>query len=204
MSKYQDYLNETKEFLTETKRELVKTSLKGAIKYSTAKFKQYGKDLYDVIPDFDKHYEFAQTHASGGHTLRKDMPVIGSADIKKFKQYVENLGHHAKFGKVEVGSLHPVQKQIYISKSIDSIAENDFKKTLKFLQDKITVISKDHYLIDGHHRFLTAMLIDPNMKVNALIIDMPIADLLPASLEFSDSIGNTRNESQISDKINTD
>lgn len=189
-------VNTFKEFLLETNRELVKTSLSGAIKYATAKFKQYGKNLYDIIPDFDNHYEFTQTHASSGHTLRKDMPVISSADIKKFKKYVESIGHHAKFGKVEVGSLHPVQQQIYISKSIDSIAENDLKKTLKFLQDKITVISKDRYLIDGHHRWVSSMLLDPKMKVNALIIDMPIDDLLSTSLYFSDKIaGNVRNES---------
>ena len=187
-----------KEFLLETNRELVKTSLKGAIKYATNKFKKYGKELYDIIPDFDAHYEFAQTHASGGHTLRKDMPVITSAVMGKYKQYIEDLGHHAKFGKVEVGSLHPVQKQIYISKSIDSIAENGLKKTLKFLQDKITVISKDRYLIDGHHRMLSAMLINPKMKINALIIDMPIKDLLETSLHFSDNIANnTRKEDYI-------
>lgn len=185
------------EFLIEAQLELVKTDLKSAIKYAHSQFSKYNGKLYDVIPNFDKNYEFAQTHASGGHTQRKDMPVIHKADIRNFKQYMEDHGIKTKFMKVEVGSLHPVQQQIYISKSIDAIAQFGIKKSLQFLKDKktVTVMSKDHFIIDGHHRFLTGMLIDPKMKVNVLMIDMPIAQLLPASNDYSDSIGNVRNES---------
>lgn len=189
------------QFLIETKKELVKTDLKSAIKYAHSKFSQFGGKLYDAIPDFDKHYEFAQIHATEGHTQRKDMPVIHRADIAKFKQEMDEHGIKTKHMKVEVGSLRPIQQQIYISKSIDAIAQFGIKKSLQFLKDKktVTVMSKDHYIIDGHHRFLTGMLIDPKMKVNVLMIDMPISELLPASLSFSDRIGNKRNES-LSDK----
>ena len=189
------------QFLIETKLELVKTDLKSAIKYAHKKFSEHGNKLYDLIPDFDKHYEFAQTHATQGHTKRKDMPVIRRSDIINFKKDMDDHGIATKYMKVEVGSLRPVQQQIYISKSIDAIAQFGIKKSLQFLKDKktITVMSKDHYIIDGHHRFLTGMLIDPKMKVNVLMIDMPISELLPASLHFSDSIGNVRNESGMSD-----
>lgn len=61
-------------------------------------------------------------------------------------------------------------------------------------------MSKDRYIIDGHHRFLTGMLIDPKMKVNVLMIDMPISELLPSSLDYSDTIGNVRNESNWIDR----
>lgn len=185
------------QYLIETNLELVKTDLKSAIKYAHKKFSKFGNKLYDFIPDFDAHYEFAQTHASGGYTQRKDMPVIHRADIIKFKKYMDDHGIKTKYMKVEVGSLHPIQQQIYISKSIDAIAQFGIKKSLQFLKDKktITIMSKDRYIIDGHHRFLTGMLIDPKMKVNVLMIDMPISELLPSTLDYSDSIGNVRNES---------
>ena len=185
------------QFLTEKNRELVKTDLKGAIKYAHKKFSEYGNKLYDLIPDFDKNYEFAQIHATEGHTQRKDMPVIRRADIAKFKKEMDDHGIKTKHMKVEVGSLRPIQQQIYISKSIDAIAEFGIKKSLQFLKDKktVTVMSKDHYIIDGHHRFLTGMLIDPKMKVNVLMIDMPISELLPSACNFSDCVGNVRNES---------
>ena len=176
--------------------EIAHYPLKDAIKYAHAQFEAYGKELYDVIPDFDKHYEFAQTHASNGQHLRKDMPVIHKHDIGKFKQFLEDKGIKSKVTKIEVGKFHPLQKQIYMNKSIDAIAEHGIAKTKKFLKDPkvITVISNDYYIIDGHHRMLSGMLVDPNMKFNTLKVDIPAVELLPLALEFSDKTGNKRNE----------
>ena len=46
--------------------EIAHYPLKDAIEYAQSQFEAHGKELYNVIPDFDKHYEFAQTHASNG------------------------------------------------------------------------------------------------------------------------------------------
>jgi len=60
-------------------------------------------------------------------------------------------------------------------------------------KNNVFIMSKDLYIIDGHHRFLSGVLLDPNMQINALIIDLPIAKLLPLTLSYSDAVGNKRN-----------
>lgn len=96
--------------------------------------------------------------------------------------------------KVKVGSLVPIQKQIYFDKSIEATAEFGADGTRKFLEGKsFFIASSDLRIIDGHHRFLSGVLLDPNIMVQTLIIDLPIAMLLPLSLSYGDAIGNVRN-----------
>jgi len=38
------------------------------------------------------------------------------------------------------------------------------------------------------------MLVDPEMKINALVIKMPIKNLLSLSLAYADARGNERNQ----------
>jgi len=97
--------------------------------------------------------------------------------------------------RVRVGDLSPIQKQIYFDKGFGSTIQFGLESSLDFIQNKsFFIISKDMRIIDGHHRFLSAMLIDPNMQVNALQIDLPLKKLLPLSLSYSDAIGRKRNQ----------
>ena len=95
--------------------------------------------------------------------------------------------------KVAVKYLKPIQQQIYFDKSIKTIADNGIKGSTQFLQRTFFIASADNYIIDGHHRFLSALLLDPNMKVNVLAINLPIKQLLPLTIAYSDAIGNKRN-----------
>ena len=112
----------------------------------------------------------------------------GDADDDKVKVAIK---------KVKVGDLKPIQKQIYYDKSMGLTAEAGIESSIDFLQNKsIFIASADYYIIDGHHRFLSGVLIDANMKVDVLVIDMPIKELLPLSLAYGDSIQNPRNEAK--------
>ncbi len=96
--------------------------------------------------------------------------------------------------RVKAGNLKPIQKQIYFDKAISSTAKFGIDGTIKFLTTKTFFItSDDNYIIDGHHRWLSALLLNPSMQVNALSIDLPIKELLPLSTAYGDAIGNTRN-----------
>ena len=93
-----------------------------------------------------------------------------------------------------VGKLKPIQKQIYADKSIGMTIDSGIKATTDFLKNKSTfVISSDNYIIDGHHRYLSGLLVDPKMKVNVLRVEAPIKTLLPLSLAYGDAVGNKRN-----------
>jgi len=97
-------------------------------------------------------------------------------------------------GKVEVQKLIPIQQQIYFDKAIDKQVSESRKTTINVMTQRSTFVAgSDFKIIDGHHRFLSSMLIDPNMKVKVLMIDLPIDKLLPLTVAFSDAIGNKRN-----------
>ena len=96
--------------------------------------------------------------------------------------------------KVAVKDLKPIQKQIYFDKSMDATKKFGAAGSIDFVKNKsFFVVSKDNFIIDGHHRFLSALLIDPTAKVNALQIDLPIKKLLPMATAYGDAIGNKRN-----------
>jgi len=96
--------------------------------------------------------------------------------------------------KVAVKDLKPIQKQVYYDKSMGAIKQFGTKASQDFVTQKsFFVISDDNYIIDGHHRFLSALMINPNSKVNALKIKLPIDKLLPMATAYGDAIGNKRN-----------
>ena len=99
-----------------------------------------------------------------------------------------------KLKRIAAKKLKPIQQQIYFDKSIQGCAQFGRKGTTDFLMNNSTfIVSSDNRIIDGHHRYLSALLIDPDMKVECLVIDLPISVLLPMTLSYSDAIGNRRN-----------
>lgn len=101
-----------------------------------------------------------------------------------------------KMKTVAVGKLVPIQEQIYFDKSIRNVSKNGASGTMDFAQSKNNyyIVSRDNRIIDGHHRFLSAVLVDPKIKVTCLEIDLSINNLLPMTLAYSDAIGNIRNK----------
>lgn len=160
-----------------------------------ADVKQFQKRLKDGKIDINS--PFSKT------TDKKDPFPEGLSgnDAKKFLQNGLRDGNNkddvvqVKEIKKKVSDLIPIQKQIYFDKSIGTVIANGVKSSKSFLSSKsFFITSSDNFIIDGHHRFLSAMLIDPKMSVNTLSINLPIAKLLPMSLAFGDAIGNKRNK----------
>jgi hypothetical protein len=219
--------------------EIANTSLAEARKFAEKVEEQNGRDLDLEIPDFDRNYEKTKDMATQGSTLRHNMPVIETSDVRDLQDRLQNgfldlerpysqdtkersnpfpEGLHgeqadkwledglkkndgdatddvvrASQTSLTVGSLIPIQKQIYFDKSMSSTAKAGVMGTRSFLNSQIFVVSSDNHIIDGHHRYLSAMLIDPNMQVRCLVVDLPIRELLPLCKAYGDAIGNDRN-----------
>ncbi len=99
-----------------------------------------------------------------------------------------------KMKSMTVGDLKPIQQQIYFDKAVEGIAQFGADVSKKFYQATFFIASNDGYIIDGHHRFLGATLIDPKMKVKVLAIDLPIEKLLPMTKAYGDAIGKQGNQ----------
>lgn len=220
------------------KLEIVKTPVAKAKAWGIQAFKAYGRDLEKEVPNHDENYELAQKKARGGHTKRKDMPVIAPNDVKSLQKMLSKgtIDIHGPFapstdksnpfpeglsgkraeeffqrglkiydgsqsddkvkitkGKVPVKKLSPIQQQIYYDNSMDKVAKFGVKASADFHKTTTFIVSSDLRIIDGHHRFLSALLINPNVMVNIMIIDLPISELLPLTKAFGDARGNKRN-----------
>ncbi len=162
------------------------------------------KDIKDFQDRLAQGY--IDINAPFTHKNNKSNPFPSGLTGDKAQQWLEDgLEIHdgdknddkvkVKIAKVRVGDLKPIQKQIYFDKSIEGTASFGRDGTKNFLQKFSTfIVSTDNYIIDGHHRMLSGMLLDPNLKVNCLVIDMPIKALLPMSLAYGDAVGNSRNK----------
>ncbi|MEA2022436.1 MAG: hypothetical protein U9N08_08175 [Candidatus Caldatribacteriota bacterium] len=95
--------------------------------------------------------------------------------------------------KIKVSDLKPIQEQIYFDKVIKKRAKENTQNSVNFIKSSFFIVSSDNYIIDGHHRFLSGCLTNPDLKINAVVIDLPINTLLPMVLSYSDAIGNSRN-----------
>jgi hypothetical protein len=127
---------------------------------------------------------------------------LKGADAKKWLQDGLKINDGAKDddrvnvvnAKEAVGNLKPIQKQIYFDKAMTDTSKFGADGSRNFLENNtFFILSADNYIIDGHHRYLAGILIDPSMKVNVLKIDLPINKLLPLSLAYGDAVGNKRN-----------
>lgn len=96
--------------------------------------------------------------------------------------------------KIPCGELRPIQKQIYFDKCIDNTAKGGVNSAIVFLQSNYLIVSSDKYIIDGHHRWMSSVLINPQMALTCIAINLPIDKLLPLTLAYSDAVGNVRNQ----------
>lgn len=97
--------------------------------------------------------------------------------------------------KVPARTLHPIQKQIYFDKALGETAKAGIANTRKFLSGSFMIQSADHHIIDGHHRWLSAIIVDPDgIRMPSARIMLPIKTLLPLAKAYGDCLGNKRNQ----------
>jgi hypothetical protein len=80
---------------------------------------------------------------------------------------------------VTVGALSPAQKEVIPMKAL-SFALGYLSNKDPNLDEMDAIVSSDMYIMDGHHRWAAATLVDPNKKVKVAKIEMPAVDLITA------------------------
>jgi hypothetical protein len=113
---------------------------------------------------------------------RKYMPqFIGKDDVQKFRNFIKRVYNiKSCMTRRKARDLKPTQKEISRSRIEDLIEnENILNKVLVPL-----VISRDNYVVDGHHRWAAYRLKKPNRSLPAVEIDAPIKDVLGISIAW--------------------
>ena len=92
------------------------------------------------------------------------------------------------------GRLKPIQRQIYLDKAISFGLRYTPEEFKHLVENSFMISSSDDFIIDGHHRWLFAVLADPNIQMSTLVIDLPLKTVLKLLTAYGDAIGNERNK----------
>jgi len=95
----------------------------------------------------------------------------------------------AKWENVAGKDLIPLQSQIWLEKLIGNIVKYGPPKAGSPVLSTTIIVSKEGYILDGHHRFGQVMLADPNLKIKALRIPLDVKFLLKISRSYGAAIG---------------
>jgi len=97
----------------------------------------------------------------------------------------ESNGITGRIGYVSVSKLKPTQNQIWLEKLIDNFIQYGQIDENSEILDNTIIISKEGYILDGHHRYGQVMLSNPELKINCLLIPLDIKTLIEVGNEFS-------------------
>jgi N12 class adenine-specific DNA methylase len=103
---------------------------------------------------------------------RARMPQVKMADRDEFIKFLKDKGVTVTNELVDPTTLKPSQREFSPSKS--EIAKG-------VPEDRRLFISKDNYVLDGHHQWVGQMGFD---KIKASRIDLPVQEALDATFEF--------------------
>jgi hypothetical protein len=92
---------------------------------------------------------------------RKDMPQINSGDVADFINFLKKNKISTTKMMVDPNDLKATQGQFDKSKIKDMLDKVDSGS----LDDKPIIISKDNYVMDGHHRWLAFVNLNRDMQV---------------------------------------
>jgi hypothetical protein len=92
-------------------------------------------------------------------------------DDDKFKVNTEAM--------VAVGGLSPAQKEVIPIKAL-AFALGYLDNKQPNLDEMEAIVSSDMYIMDGHHRWAAATLVDPKKQVQVAKIEMKAVDLITA------------------------
>jgi hypothetical protein len=114
---------------------------------------------------------------------RDKMPQIDS--VQKFKEYLKENDIDFERIKIPAKDLTPTQSQLETDKADNIWAEYLKKKneTSNPLSGEI-VVSKDKYILDGHHRWFAVKRNNENMRLNCLMLGDNAKEALKCMREY--------------------
>jgi len=126
----------------------------------------------------------------GLNIQRSQLPQIKSTDVSAFIQWLKTKKNikvtHTEF---PVASLYPSQGEF------NEVKIRQLMKDKREHLKKPIIMSGDHYLLDGHHRWIALLNIDNKETIPAIVVHAKILDLLSAAKEFPKSFTKTVVES---------
>ena len=129
--------------------------------------------------------------ADGLGYTRDQMPQIPDEMRQKFFDFLDKQGIGNATEKVDPTTLQPSQKEIAGPHTGDFYHDMDGK----IPQDKTILITKDNYVLDGHHHWAASVAValdDPSQKMSVIRLDANAKELIALGNKFDDINGIAR------------
>lgn len=86
--------------------------------------------------------------------------------------------------------LKPTQSQIWLEKLVGNIAKFGKPRAGSPVLKTTVIVSKEGFILDGHHRFGQIMLAEPGLRLKALYVPVGIRRLLKVGRTYGNALGN--------------
>jgi hypothetical protein len=107
---------------------------------------------------------------------RELMPQINKDRMTEFLKYLKDQDIEYHTEKLKTKELRATQSEFDLAKVDEMMGQ----KT-----DKKIIVSNDGYIMDGHHRWLAYYNTDKESKIDSIVVDLPILELLKKGKDFS-------------------
>lgn len=147
----------------------------------------FNKRLNQGAIDIFKPYARGKLHLPKSMSKKEgeEWVTLGFADGKPNDDSIK-----ARMGSTAAKSLLPTQSQIWFDKLIQNIIKYGPAASGSPILKQTIIVSKEGYILDGHHRFGQAILSDPSLALRSLSIPLGIDVLLKIGKTYGEAIGN--------------
>ena len=141
----------------------------------------------DIFKPFAFGSEYFPKDLLGKSIDSKEFLHLGMEDHNKTDDVVK-----AKLTKIAGDKLKPTQSEIWLENVIGNIIKFGIPKSGSPVTETVIIVSKDGYILDGHHRFAQVMLANPKLKMSALYVPLDIDTLLKIGRSYGNAVGNSQ------------
>jgi len=110
---------------------------------------------------------------------RAQMPQIKSTLVPDFIKWLQDSGIRVTRRTITAKDLKPTQREVNLAK-VRKLADPSNLNHLR----KPVIISKDDYLLDGHHRWMALITLDEDATIPTVQVGLKIRDLLARAHQF--------------------
>ena len=115
-----------------------------------------------------------------GGLPREVMPQVPRANIPGFLKYIREKGIDVSKKEVPLCSLRPTQNKI-----CDKKVRKKFDKFSMGMKPKPFIVSRDNYILDGHHQLYALLAGDSMVNVTVYKIELDMSNLLNIAKSYS-------------------
>jgi len=161
--------------------------------------KNEAKQIMDILSKRNDDPDLTNLHVQDTQLYDEDnlgiprnkMPQVPSDTKGIFITEMEKRGARVQKGVANPAKLHPIQAEMSASK-VGLIMKKLREKGVATDDGGRIVISKDNYVIDGHHRWAAASMLsfeNPDIKLPVIRVDLNHRDLIDATLAWNQATG---------------